>query len=238
MWNEEDEEWVIEDSRSTRTVGTASTRTSRPSSTSPTATRSTTRYHTHGILGFTPEGSEPLDENVSGFEFQDDEDDVQAEFQRHLLFALDLAESAADPANPSSHLGNDGRGLLRRRRSPYSYGDPQAVEVTAQALSSATSRLRYRINGGTVAAGADQGGDRAASGTTTTPGVYYHRLRGEVKGTKPGDEVEVWFEGRRRDVAPLHLQARSARRGDKVLILSAENYTAGAPAQDPTGRTT
>ena len=43
-----------------RVASTASTRTSGPSSTSPTATRSRTRT-THGILGFTPEGSEPAD---------------------------------------------------------------------------------------------------------------------------------------------------------------------------------
>ena len=55
------------------------------------------RLRTHGILPFTPEGSEPAADNVSGFEFQDDEEDIEAEFQRHLLFSLDLARSAARP---------------------------------------------------------------------------------------------------------------------------------------------
>ena len=54
-------------------------------------------YHTHGILGFTPEGSVPADENASRFEFEDDEGDVEAEFQRHLPFSLDLARVGGRP---------------------------------------------------------------------------------------------------------------------------------------------
>ena len=96
-----------------------------------------------------PRAREPAADNVSGFEFQDDEDDIEAEFQRHLLFSLDLARSADDPANPVSHLGNDGRGLLRRRlrrllrRSAARRGRPPSGR-------SATCKLRYRINGGRV----------------------------------------------------------------------------------------
>ena len=60
----------------------------------------------------------------SGFIFQDVEADVQAEFERHVQFALDIARSAKDPAHPVGHLDNDipmlrGRlvlGLLRRAR--------------------------------------------------------------------------------------------------------------------------
>ena len=47
--------------------------------------------YTAGILAYTPEGSLPDLPNVSGFEFQDVEADIEAEFQRHKLFALDLA---------------------------------------------------------------------------------------------------------------------------------------------------
>ena len=78
--------------------------------------------YANGILAYTPEGSEPDIPNVSGFEFQDVEADIQAEFLRHKEFVLDLARSADDPANPISHLGNTVenfyvetlRGLLRR----------------------------------------------------------------------------------------------------------------------------
>ena len=78
--------------------------------------------YANGILAYTPEGSSPNIPNVSGFEFQDVEADIQAEFLRHKEFVLDLARSADDPANPISHLGNTVqnfyvetlRGLLRR----------------------------------------------------------------------------------------------------------------------------
>ena len=65
-------------------------------------------------------------------------------------------------------------------------------------------------------------------------GVYYHRLRGVIRNTKPGDTVEVWFEGGGESSSHFDYEAVSET-GNKVLILSAENYIAGAPAQDPSG---
>ena len=38
--------------------------------------------------------------------FPDDEALVQAEYQKNLPFALDLAKSAPNPGQPVSHLGN------------------------------------------------------------------------------------------------------------------------------------
>ena len=71
----------------------------------------------HGILAYTPEGTESDIPNVSGFEFPDDERLIEEEFQRHRLFALDLAHSAEDPANPISHLENDRRRTSTSSRS-------------------------------------------------------------------------------------------------------------------------
>ena len=65
-----------------------------------------TAYNQRGILAYTPEGSEPVSTKVSGFEFEDVEGLIHDEFFDHLKFSLDLAESADDPANPDSHLGN------------------------------------------------------------------------------------------------------------------------------------
>ena len=53
------------------------------------------------------------------------------EFQRHKLFALDLARSADDPANPISHLGNTVENFYVETFAD-SYGDPQAVQVVAK----------------------------------------------------------------------------------------------------------
>jgi hypothetical protein len=190
-------------------------------------------YHTHGILAFTPEGSEPATENVSVFEFQDVENDVEAEFQRQLLFSLDLARSAADPANPSSHMGNGVEDFYVKDFA-VSYGDPQSVEVTAK-RSLGNVRLRYRINDGPVKQAPTKeapGGERF----NNDKGVVYHRLRGVVTGTKPGDDVEVWFESASGSKHSSRFTYRAkSESNNKVLVLAAEDYLAGNPAQDPDG---
>ena len=74
VWDEENEEWVIED---TDDPDESENRFDPDLSAELYITNGDTLddgYHTHGILGFTPEGSEPSADNVSGFEFEDDED--------------------------------------------------------------------------------------------------------------------------------------------------------------------
>ena len=69
----------------------------------------------YGTLGFTPEmstceaasDSVPDDEwvaedCVSGFIFPDDEELIQAEFEKNIPFALSVAKSAHDPDDPVS----------------------------------------------------------------------------------------------------------------------------------------
>ena len=56
---------------------------------------------------------------------------MQAEFERHRLFSIDLAESAEDPANPVSHMGNT-RADFYVDEFADSYGDPQASRSTAK----------------------------------------------------------------------------------------------------------
>jgi hypothetical protein len=187
----------------------------------------------HGILGFTPEGSEPSTENVSVFEFQDDKDDIEAEFQRQLLFSLDLARSADDPGNATSHLGNTVDDFYVSEFA-VSYGDPQPVEVSAK-RSLGDVRLRYRVNDGKVQQAptkAAPGGERFGN----AKGIAFQRLRGEVKGTQPGDEVEVWFESKNGPEHSKHFTYTAKKESKaKVLVLAAEDYLAGNPAQDPDG---
>src|SRR4051794_8746199 len=59
-------------------------------------------YKSTKTISYTPEGTAAATGSV--FVFQDDEADVQAEFERHVQFALDLARSAPDPTHPKSHL--------------------------------------------------------------------------------------------------------------------------------------
>ncbi len=160
--------------------------------------------HAHGAYGtlaWTPEMdvADP-DRGAEGegggppsvFEFQDSEADLQQAFEKNIQFALDVAKSAADPANPVSHLGNKVQDF-EVERFAYSYGDPQTVEVNAKRDLGAVT-MHYAVNGGaeqTAATSEWEGGERYGAGYD----VYYHRLRGTVTGTNPGDSVRVWFEG-------------------------------------------
>ena len=191
-------------------------------------------YH-HGILGFTPEGTNSRVPGVTGFEFEDDEQEVQEEFLRHLKFSIDLAESAAKPEDPESHLGNETRDWYVDSFAE-SFGDPQAVQVTAK-RSLGNVKLHYRINGGreqTESTKEFKGGERYYKDT----GVYYHRLRGVVEGTKPGDDVTVWFEtanGKRRSSRFTYEAKSESRR--RVLVVADENYSGPVnipPAPDTT----
>ena len=65
---------------------------------------------------------------------------------------------------------------------------------------------------------------------TTRPRCYYHQMRGMVTGTKPGDTVEVWFEGggQRSDSFTYDAVSES---GNRVLVVAAEDYTGASPVQ-------
>ncbi len=55
---------------------------------------------------------------------------------------------------------------------------------------------------------------------------WYHRVRGEIRGTNPGDEVEVWFESRSEDVESRSFTYTVRSDSDaRVLVLAAEDYT-------------
>ena len=84
----------------------------------------------YGTFGFTPEMGtceSASDENPddeweaedcgSDFEFPDDEALVEAEFRRNIPFALSVAESTDDPADPESVVGREAAGLPRRHAS-------------------------------------------------------------------------------------------------------------------------
>ena len=193
----------------------------------------------YDAFGFTPEMStcEAASDSVaddewvaedcgSGFEFPDDEDLIQAEFEKNIPFALAVAESAKDPDDPVSVVG---------RKAPdfevdsfdVSYGDPQTVAVTAKRALKQL-RLNYKINGGkTKSAPVSEwdGGERYGDENDH----YYAEFRGQVKGTKAGDKVTVWFSGEKRDKW-RHDDVQSAAftytvkgMGAKVLVIADED---------------
>ena len=107
----------------------------RPSSTSRTATRSTTATTRTASSASRPRAPSRSTRTSPASSSRTTRRTMQAEFERHLLFALDLAESAADPANPVSHLGNARAATSTSTTFADSYGDPQTGRGDGQALA-------------------------------------------------------------------------------------------------------
>jgi Zinc carboxypeptidase len=183
----------------------------------------TTDYaHGVGTLAWTPELDDG--EGNNGFVFPDSPRQVQAEFRRYLPFAKDVMRSAADPARPSSHLGNKTKPMYVNRFDE-SWGDPQTVQVTAR-RDLGPVKLRYRINRGPVQTRSTSewhGGERFGDAGD----LYYRVMRGKVRGTSPGDKVQVWFTAARTKSGSFTYLARKESDND-VLILASEDYKGGS----------
>src|SRR5262245_29281862 len=195
-----------------------------------------------GTLAWTPERSAGC--VGCGFVFPDNDALVQAEFERNLPFAMSVARSAVDPANPKTVTGITTKPFYVSSDDPYkrsnpgtqlsftkSYGDPQPVAVIAKRSLGAVT-VNSRINGGAVQsapASEWQGGSRYDPAS-----VYYHQMRGVVTGTDPGDSVEVWFEGCGQRSDSFTYQAVSES-GNRVLVVAAEDYTGASPVQATDG---
>ncbi len=197
-----------------------------------------------GALAWTPELSEGCP--GCGFVFPDDPALVQAEFDRVLPFAQSVAKSAEDPDDPETVTGIETEPFYIRSEDAYkdgipgvnfafeySYGDPQPVQVLAK-RSLGHVELKYRINNGRTHS-ADTKEWRG--GEVFKPAdVYYHELRGTVRGADPGDTVKVWFEGDegRKDYrSDSFTYKQVSDTGRKVLVVAAEDYTGASPVQTP-----
>jgi hypothetical protein len=185
-------------------------------------------------LSFTPEMdvADPLrGGGDSVFIFQDSDADLEQAFEKNIPFALDVAKSAADPANPVSHLNRDAPSF---ELHPFtaSFGNPQKVRVNVKrALGPVT--VHWTVNAGAEQSAATteyQGGERYGGQLN----VYYHELRGTVTGTSPGDDVKVWFEAGGQRSQSFGYSVRSDT-GHRVLIMAAEDYSGkpGAATEFP-----
>ncbi|HSJ46734.1 MAG TPA: M14 family zinc carboxypeptidase [Euzebyales bacterium] len=129
----------------------------------------------------------------SGFEFPDSEQLVQFEFEKNLDFALAIADSADDPADPESPVGTPAPDFMVDEFET-SYGSPQEVAVWTK-REHARLRMHYSVNGGRERVHrVDEwhGGERYGDSND----VWYAEYRGDVRGIGEGDEVEVWFTAR------------------------------------------
>jgi hypothetical protein len=189
-------------------------------------------YFKYGTLAYTVEaspgsgpdvgGTQNNDHSFSpgGFVYQDWERDVQTEFNKNREFALDLARSARDPGHPVSHMANAAPNFVPHTFTE-SYGSPQTVEVNVnRALAGGT--VNWQVNDGAVQSAPlseYEGGTKYGK-----PGVYYHRLRGQVTGFDAGDQVRVWFSAGGLSSSAFTFGAVNKTAGD-VLVLAAEDYT-------------
>jgi Zinc carboxypeptidase/Immune inhibitor A peptidase M6 len=201
----------------------------------------------YGTLAFTPEmstcqtasGVDPDDafdpaDCDSVFNFPDSEALIEQEYEKNLPFALSVAVSAQDPDDPVSSLGLKAPDFDVDSFS-VSYGDPQTVAVVARRALKGL-RLDYSINGGHVRhTGVREwkGGERYGD----TGRTYYGEFRGEVRGAKVGDKVEVWFDGRRSpdgsgprtERTSRHFTYRVAQKPADVVVIADEDYNGVNP---------
>ena len=194
-----------------------------------------------GTLAWTPELGEGIPGN--GFVFPDDEGLIQAEFEKNLDFALDVAKSAPNPEQPVSHLGNTTKPFYLEMSSiepelsgnpqgdfrfAVSYGDPQIVQVLA-ARSLGDVTLKYQVNNGAVqSAGTSELTPNETERFGGPGDVYYHVVRGQVTGTQPGNSVKVWFEGGGQ-VSDSFTYTAKVELNAQVLVMAAEDYTGISP---------
>ncbi len=193
-----------------------------------------------GALAWTPELSEGCP--GCGFVFPDRPRLVREEFRRNLPFARSVARSAKDPDDPKSVLGIKTRPFYIDSADPYkrgipgvqlsfdkSYGGPQKVAVLAK-RSLGKVKVKYRIDGGRVRTARTHEWD---GGQRYSPAdVYYHQLRGQVRGAHVGDSVKVWFRAGRKRSKSFTYEVVS-NTDNRVLVVAAEDYTGASPDQTP-----
>ncbi|MGB3734388.1 MAG: M14 family zinc carboxypeptidase [Ilumatobacter sp.] len=226
-------------------------------------TNGETTEHAHteyGTLAYTPEldtcdSAETIfdddefgdtyceDDGRSVFEFPDDEELVQAVFEKNIDFAVSVAASAADPANPKSSLDREAPDFVVDEFD-VSYGGTQTVAVETT-RSSFFKRMYYKVGDErtrSTRVSRWQGGERYGGDLDFLYGEY----RGDVKGAEVGDEVTVWFSAweiekvryghwyfprfRRMTSEPFTYEVASDS-GAHVLIVANEDYLGFGPEQ-------
>jgi hypothetical protein len=201
-------------------------------------TNGDTTDHAHtayGVLAFTPElatcqtattyvvddefgPSYCTDEGRSGFEFPDSEQLVEFEFAKNLDFALALAESADDPADPESPVGTPAPDFVVDEFSA-GYGTSQTVAMWTK-REHTRLRMHHAVNGGRVRVtdvSEWQGGERYGAENN----VWYAEYRGQIDDLTAGDDVEVWFTA--TDL-PERRETKEGPRGGATTVES-EHFT-------------
>jgi hypothetical protein len=191
-------------------------------------------YAAAGIPSYTVELTlgEDAEGNPYGFEFPDDQAMIETVFQDNLEFALSLAESAADPAHPKSPVGIQ---VQEAYHDPLtaSFGSNQMIDVLLSNRIHRPAWLLYRINNGRY--GWQRFQPMLGASYNDQPGLFYTRYQARVRGQKTGDAVTYWIASPGKLLGPFTYTVAQAG-NNKVLVLSAEDYTGDHPIyDDPSG---
>jgi len=165
-----------------------------------------------------------------GFTFPDDEDMVQTVFEDNLEFALSMAESAIDPANPVSPVGLPAQDAYHNPVTT-STGPNQMIEVLARKGLPLT--LSYNINGGA----AQTAGFNEEFGEfyNQEAGTYYSRYVAYIRGQQAGDSVEYEISAGSSLTPGSYSYTVENTSGNPILIVAAEDYSGTNPIYfDPT----
>ena len=234
VWNDEDETWDLQDNPLDDDTSVNRFDPDLGAELYITNGDTLEDAYDHGILGFTPEGSEPSDRGRHRLRVPGRRERHRGRVPAPPAVLARPRQVGRDPGRAVLAPRQRGAGLLRRgvRRAPTAIRRRSRCRAKR---SLGDVRLRYRINDGPVQQASTKAppkGERFGN----EEGIVFQRLRGEVKGTQPGDEVEVWFEASSGPEHSGHF-TYTARKESKnnVLVLAAEDYLAGNPAQDPDG---
>ena len=166
---------------------------------------------------------------------------VQTEFEKNIPFALSVAESADDPANPVSVVGREAEDF-RVDTFDVSYGDPQTVAVDRQArdqasCGSTTGSTTARRSPSASPSGAAASATATRTTATTASSAARSRARAPATASRSGSAA------RRRaraggtadddvESAPFTYTVKQDT-GAKVLVLADEDYTGVNPDYPP-----
>ncbi|MDH3231030.1 MAG: M14 family zinc carboxypeptidase [Alphaproteobacteria bacterium] len=177
-------------------------------------------YNGAGVPGHTVELTDGYD-----FRFPDDEGMVQTVFEDNLEFALALAESAHDPANPVSPVGLPAQDLYHTPVAA-SWGTEQQIIVVARkglGLELAYNDMQVPFP--------EQLGERY----NVAPGVYYSRYVATVSGQEAGNSVtySIRVDGA---VAESHSYVVESATSHPILVMAAEDYSGSNPTYHPANK--
>lgn len=172
---------------------------------------------------------EDAEGNHYGFEFPDDDSQIQTVFEDNLEFALCYAESAINPSHPVSPVGIATEDIYHTPLTA-SYGSNQIIQVLA--CKGLDMTLYYGINSDPE----QTAGFVEKLGTTynENPGVYYNRYQAVITGQSAGDTVTYRIVGGTTEIGPYNYSVINAS-DNPILVVAAEDYNGLYPVYPSPG---